>query len=119
MKSAAFRMICRLLVGSLVLMNFPMAQASMIGVDQVITPTSVALDRAAVLETLGRTDVANQLQAQGVDPQLARERVGAMTDEEVHSLRGQIDSLPAGAKSNAWWIAAVVIVAVIVWWLWK
>ncbi len=118
MRAAVFKMICRFLIASLTLMSFT-AGAGMIGVDQLAASSSAQLDRAAVMAVLDRPEVVSQLQAQGVDPQVARERVAAMSDSEVQALNGEINSLPAGAKSNSgWWIAGVVVIAIIVWYLW-
>jgi len=69
-----------------------------------------------VLNFLGRTDVANQLQSFGLDSSTAKDRVAAMTDEEVRYLAGRIDSMPAGASSSSGWIVVIIIVAVI-WWV--
>jgi hypothetical protein len=118
MRSAGFRTICRFLIAALMMMSFTSARAGMIGVDQLSASGSAAADRIAVMDVLSRSDVASQLQAQGVDPQAAMDRVAAMSDSEVSALRGQLDSMPAGAKSNGWVWGAVVIVAILVWWLW-
>jgi len=119
MKSALFRTICRMLVASLLFMNVLPVQAGMIGADQ-LTGSTAGADRAAVLDAIARPDVSSQLQAQGVDPRLATERVAALSDQEVQALRGEIDSLPAGARSNSgWWIAGVIILAVVIWYYWK
>ena len=69
---------------------------------------------------LDRPEVVSQLQSQGVDPAVARERVASMSDSEVQALNGQIGSLPAGAKMShhAWTIVGVVVVALIIWSLW-
>jgi hypothetical protein len=118
MRAAVFKMICRFLIASLTLMSFT-ASAGMIGVDQLAASSPAQLDRAAVMAVLDRPDVVSQLQAQGVDPQMARERVAAMSDSEVQALNGEINSMPAGAKSNSgWWIAGVVVIAIIIWYLW-
>ena len=117
MRAAVFKMISRFLIASLTMMSFT-AGAGMIGVDQLAASGSAQLDRAAVLAVLDRPEVVSQLQSQGLDPQVARERVASMSDSEVQALNGQIDSLPAGAKSNGWTIAAVVVVAIIIWYLW-
>ncbi|HEY6820569.1 MAG TPA: PA2779 family protein [Burkholderiales bacterium] len=93
---------------------FQYAQAGMIGTDQVVTHSSQA-DRSTVLNFLGRSDVANQLQSFGLDSSTAKDRVAAMTDEEVRYLAGRIDSMPAGASSSGW-IVLIIIVAVI-WWV--
>jgi len=115
MKNAALRIISRILVVSMMLLPFQTVQAGMIGTDQAISATSAQSDRTTVLNLLGRSDVANQLQSLGLDPQTARDRVAAMTDEEVHALAGKIDTLPAGAHiSNGWGWAAVILVAVLI-----
>jgi hypothetical protein len=116
MKFAAIRMVCRFLVLSLMLLPFQTIQAGMIGIDQMASVASAQADRASVLSMLSRSDVASELEALGLDPNVAKDRVAAMTDEEVRSLAGQLNSLPAGASSG-WWIAAVVIVGVLIWWV--
>ena len=118
MKLSLIKFICRFLIASMLLMSFGAARAGMIGADQAATGNT---DRAAVMGMIDRSDVATGLRDQGVDPQAAKDRVAAMTDEEASALRGQIEALPAGAAShsNGWWIAAVIIVAVVVWYFWR
>ncbi len=112
-----FRMICRFLVAALLLSSFAVARAGIIGADQL--SASGMSNRTAVMDVLARPEVASQLQAQGIDPQDARNRVSAMSDSEVQALRGDLDALPAGASSNSgWWWAAAVVVAILVWYLW-
>jgi hypothetical protein len=118
MKSAAFRALCRFLIASLFAMSFQSAMAGMIGTDQAVAATSTQSERAALISTLSRSDVAGQLQLQGVDPDAAKARVGSMTDQEVSTLAGKIDSLPAGASSGTGWAVAIVIV-LLVWYFWK
>ena len=114
MSSPIFRLICRFLVAALLLSSFTAARAGLIGADQLSSMSS----RGAVMDVLARPDVASQLQAQGIDPQMARDRVAAMSDSEVQQLQGQLDTLPAGSShSGAWWAAAVVV-AIVVWYLW-
>ena len=100
MKSAAFRMLCRFLIASMFAMSFQSAMAGMIGTEQAVAAASAQAERAALINTLSRSDVANQLQSQGVDPEAAKARVASMTDQEVATLVGKIDSLPAGASSS-------------------
>ncbi len=118
MKSATIRLICHLLTVSMLLMPFQSIHAGMIGADQAAVATSVQADRATVLNLLNRSDVASQLQTLGLDPQTAKDRVAAMTDQEVRSLAGKLDTLPAGALSNWGW-AAVIILAIVIWYNWK
>jgi hypothetical protein len=119
MKSAFMKMICRLLVVSLMAMPFSAAQAGMIGTDRAAAVTSAQADRAAVLAMVSRAEVQEQLAARGIDPKSAGDRVAAMTDSEVRSLANQLDSVPAGARSNGWAWAAVIIIGIIVWYNWK
>lgn len=118
MKSAAIKMICRFLMVSMVLLPFQTIQAGMIGTDQVAAAASAQADRAAVLTMVSRSDVAGQLQTLGVNPSVAKDRVAAMTDEEIRALAGKLDSVPAGAASGWVW-AAVIIIAVVLWYNWK
>jgi len=112
-----FRMICRFLVAALLLSSVTVARAGIIGADQL--SASAMSSRTAVMDVLARPEVVSQLQAQGIDPQDARDRVSAMSDSEVQALRGELDALPAGASSNSgWWWAAAVVVAIVVWYLW-
>jgi len=114
MNNAWARTICRLLIVLMAWTPFQYAQAGMIGTDQVVTHSSQA-DRSTVLNFLGRTDVANQLQSFGLDSSTAKDRVAAMTDEEVRYLAGRIDTMPAGASGSGW-VVLIIIVAVI-WWV--
>jgi len=98
---------------------YEFAQAGMIGTDRVATAATQA-DRNTVLGFVNRADVANRLQAMGVDPKLAQERIASLSDQEVKSLASQINSAPAGAMSDAWGAVILIIAIVIgVWYLWK
>ena len=113
-----FRVLCRLLIVSLFAMPFSPAMAGMIATDEALAVSSAQASRATVLAALARADVATQLQSQGVDPAAAKARVASMTDQEATALAGQIDSLPAGANSTGAWVA-VIVIAVVIWYLWK
>lgn len=104
---------CRVLVASLLALSFQTANAGLIGADQAATGSTTP-ERAMVLSTLDRADVAAQLQAAGVDPLAARERVRSMTDQEVHALAQDMQTAPAGGISTWGWVA-IVLVAALVW----
>jgi hypothetical protein len=113
MNSAWTRLICRMLVVLMVWTPFQVAHAGMIGTDKVIT-TSSAADRAAVSGFLSRSDVASQLQAFGLDAATAKDRVAALTDEEVRYLAGRINSAPAGADAAG--VLLIILIVAVVWW---
>lgn len=104
---------CRALVASLLVLSFQTAQAGLIGADQAAAGTA-STERAMVLGTLDRAEVIAQLQAAGVDPMAARERIRAMSDQEVHALAQDIEAAPAGGVSTWGWVA-VVLVAALIW----
>ena len=116
MKSIWARTLCRLLIALMIWTPMQMAQAGMIGTEQVVTSAAQA-DRDAVLQFLGRAEVVNQLQSMGLDATNAKDRVNAMTDQEVRTLAGQIHSMPAGADSTGV-ILLLLVVGAIVWWVW-
>ena len=119
MKSAGIKMICRFLIVSLMLLQFPMAQAGMVGADQVVSAASAQADRSAVVSMLSRSEVAGQLQLMGVDAKNVQDRVAALTDVEVHALAGNLNSLPAGAMGTWAWVGVAVIIAVVIYYTWK
>jgi hypothetical protein len=103
---------CRALVVSLLALSFQSAQAGLIGAEQAAAGTAGA-DRALVLATLDRAEVQAQLQAAGVDPLAARERIRSMSDAEVQAMAQDIQSAPVGAASTWGWVAIVLIAALI------
>ncbi|HEX7891351.1 MAG TPA: PA2779 family protein [Ramlibacter sp.] len=103
---------CRALVASLLALSFQTAQAGLIGADQAAAGT-VSPERSLVLGSLDRAEVITQLQAAGVDPAAARERVKAMSEQEVQALAQDIQTAPAGGISTWGWVAIVVVAALI------
>jgi hypothetical protein len=79
------------------------AQAAGISAEAVAAdegvPLRAAADARALIEaSLARADVQAGLQARGVDPAQARERVAALSDADAQQLARTIDSAPAGAS---------------------
>ncbi len=105
--------LCRILIALMVWTPFQMAQAGMIGTEQVAS-TAQHGDRTAVLNMLTRAEVASQLQALGIDPAQAKDRVQAMSDQEIAALASRLASLPAGADGGA--VLLIIVIAAAVWW---
>ena len=77
------------------------ANATLIGTEQVAAAQGIvgaSEQRAHVMETLTRADVAAELQARGVDMEQAKARIAALTDDEVTHLAHTLDTAPAGAS---------------------
>ncbi|MGH8640677.1 MAG: PA2779 family protein [Burkholderiales bacterium] len=68
------------------------------------------IKRDQVTSFLERSDVRDRMQALGVDPDAARTRVAALSDDEVAALVDQLDQLPAGGSDV---LTAVVVVFLI------
>ncbi|HEX8988553.1 MAG TPA: PA2779 family protein [Rhodocyclaceae bacterium] len=113
MKSNLMRIVGRLLILTMLALPFQTVQAGMIGTDQIAASGGAAMQRANLLGTMSRPDVASQLQSLGVDPASAKARVDAMTDAEVQSLAGKLGALPAGADSSGWGWA--ILIALVIW----
>jgi len=118
MKSSFAGLVVRMLIALMIWTPYQFAQAGMIGTDQV-AQQSAHSDRSTVMNFVSRADVSGQLQALGLSPATAKDRVAAMSDEEVRMLSGQIQSLPAGASDEWVWVLVILIIAGIVWWAWK
>jgi hypothetical protein len=75
------------------------AYAGMVGTEAVVSQEQAAAERGQVLAALERNDVQQGLVDLGVTPQMARDRVLALSDGEVHQMAGKLDQLPAGGDA--------------------
>jgi len=114
MKPVTVKMLCRFLIPAMVALSFQTANAGIIATDQAAAVATAQADRTLVLAALERSDIRDQLQAQGVDPVDARARVAAMSDQEVRTLAGTIGTAPAGADAT---FLALVAAGVLVWYV--
>ena len=105
---------CRVLVVSLFALSFQTAQAGLIGAEQAAAPTT-SQERTMLLGSVDRPEVVAQLQKFGVDPQAARERIRAMSDQEVHAMAQDMQTAPAAGDVSTWGWIAIVLVAALVW----
>jgi hypothetical protein len=97
-----------LAVALLLAFAVPQARAGMIGNDD--------LERERLKAMLEWPGVQQEMQRMGVAPGEALERVNAMTAEEVRSLAGRLDALPAGGQrmSDQTLLLVILIVLLIV-----
>lgn len=113
MKAFFCRLISQLLVVSLVLLPFS-TQAALIGAGDLVASAQGHTDRDKVRDFMARTEVRQQLQSFGLNPDAAKDRVNALTDEEVQHLAGKIDALPAGAISGIEVVALTVLLVIVI-----
>jgi len=79
----------------------PNVNAALIAVDEITTNNSIIENRAHVQAFFERDDVQAQLKSRGVSKDAAQARVNAMTDDEIASINGRIDSLPAAGDAGS------------------
>lgn len=89
------------------------AGAALVATDQAGVLDTAAQDRAKVQAFLDRASVREKFQAMGVDSLLAKDRVAALTDQEVHALTQKIDALPAGGNLSTNQIIAILLVVLL------
>ena len=111
-----YKLVSQVLIVCMVWTPFSI-QAGMIGTDQVVASAQDQSNRDKVLNFMTRGDVVKQLETFGISASSAKERVNAMTNEEIGKVAGKIDSLPAGASSGGW-VAAIIIIGLIIWLVW-
>lgn len=114
MTQTFFKLISKLLIVAMLAFPFQAAQAGLVGTDQVGTAQQTQGSKDRVIEFLSRGDVKSQLQTMGISPDVAKDRVNALTDEELQRIANKIDSLPAGATSGWAWVLVIAIVV----WIW-
>jgi hypothetical protein len=110
------RYICRMLIVCMAAFPFS-TYAGMVGTSEVVAAVQAQGARDKVRDFVGRNEVRGQLQNLGISASAAQARVSAMTDAEVASIAGQIDTLPAGGASG-WAIAAGLLVIGLIWYYW-
>ena len=72
------------------------AHAALISTEQLSLQQSREVNQHKVSQALARPELIRQLQAMGVSADQARQRVAALTDQELEMLADQTDRLPAG-----------------------
>ncbi len=114
-----FRKLGRFVAAPLALVMFlsvaPLSavNAAMISTDDVIELGATAADRERLQALLAREDIRDQLEALGVDPNMAATRVAGLSDSEVQQIVNQLDELPAGQDAAGAIIGAALAILVI------
>lgn len=94
-------------------MPLGVAQAALVGTEQLVTPSNAEADRARVVAFVARDDVRAEMRKMGVNPDEAAARVAVMSDVEIQRIATEIDKMPAGQSAVGAVIGAVVLIFVI------
>ena len=89
--------------------------ASQVHAGMIGTPAGSS-EREQVKELVARPELAKQLKEMGIAADEIQGRIDAMTDEEVRSLAGRLNAVPAGGAltTQEWLLIIVVILLVII-----
>ena len=79
----------------------PAVNAAIVSTSDMVATEQSRIDRDYLLGSLEREEVQTALISQGVDLEMAKQRVASMTDEEVRSLNQKMDEMPAGGIVGA------------------
>jgi len=94
-------------------MTSSMTQAAMVGTREVLKENYGDLNRERLYGFLDRTEVRARLEAKGIDPEIARAQIDALTDEELATIVDGLDRLPAGGDPIGAIVGAAVLVFII------
>src|SRR6266480_3611632 len=87
----------------------PQAYAGLVATDQV----AAQQERERVKALIERPEVAQQMEKMGIPAKEALARVDAMTDEEVRSLAGRLDALPAGGQISSQTLLLICLIIIL------
>lgn len=94
-------------------LQLPAAQAGIVGTEIIVSNAKVQQDRAQILDLLDRKDIQEQLISHGVNVEQAKARVDSLSDAEIHTLAGQLNTLPAGGDSILGVIVLIFLVLLV------
>ena len=83
-------------IGAALCLQTSAVMAGIVTTDELTAQNQTAAEKSRIQTFVDRADVKVRLQALGVDEPMAKDRVAAMTDQEVHAMAQKIDSMPAG-----------------------
>lgn len=89
------------------------AQAGLVTTDSMAREHRVDADRERVLSFIDRTEVQKEMMALGVSPDEAKERVAAMSDEEIVQVAQRMDQMPAGEGAIGAIVGAALIIFIV------
>lgn len=94
-------------------LQIPSVRAEIVATDEVTAPSPADAERAKVQAFLERASVVDKLQTMGLNAGSAKDRVAAMSQEEVHALAQRIDALPAGGAFGTTELIVILLVVIL------
>lgn len=115
MRSSLRRLTVSIVLMAFVGMEFapPAAHAGMISTESVLNAQQAQQNRARVRAFMQRDDVRTYLEQQGVAPDDALARVDRLTDNEVATVAGRLDRMPAGGSIGGDLLGVALVVFIV------
>ena len=88
-------------------------QAALVGTSEILNQGYQEVNRERLRAFLERAEVRAQLEALGVDQDIAKARIDSLTNEEVAQIVDRLDQLPAGGDAVGVILGAAVLVFLI------
>ncbi|MEN8762262.1 MAG: PA2779 family protein [Thiogranum sp.] len=89
------------------------AYSGIVTTEQLIQEQLETLDKPTLVSMLDRDEVRQQLVDRGVDPDYAKQRIAALSDEQIHEIKSNIDELPAGSSVVGILIAVLLVLVIL------
>jgi len=101
-------------LGAALCLQTSSVMADLVTTDKMAPQSQVEADKLKIETFVERAEVKERLQALGVVETMSRERVAAMTDEEVHALAQKIDTMPAGGRVHDSDLILVLLIVILI-----
>lgn len=101
MKMKLPRKIGLLVLSAALCWQAPSVWAEIVTTDQMTAQNQTDMERAKIQSFLDRANVKERLLALGAGGLVVKDRVAALSDQDVHALAQKIDSMPAGGNLSS------------------
>ena len=81
--------------------------------EQQIQEQLESLDKQSLVSMLDREEVRQQLVDRGVDPDYAKQRIAALSDQQISEIKANIDEMPAGSGVVGILIAVLLVLVIL------
>jgi hypothetical protein len=92
----------------------PAVRAEIVDTQDLAAHNQTEQDRTKVQSFVERASVKEKLEAMGVEGLLAKDRVAALSEQEVHALAQRIDAMPAGGTLSQMDMVVILLIAILV-----
>ena len=114
LNSSLMKRVMAILVSVSMLSSYSLSSyAGVVTTQQMLQQQLAATDKAALVSALDREDVRQQLVDLGVDPEVAKQRIAALDDEQIEAVKAKVDELPAGGGVLELLVAVLLVLIIL------